>query len=45
MLELTTPTQRTARNGAGDGFVAAMATVAQHSADLLVLVDRDGVLL
>ncbi len=45
MLELTTPTQPTARSGAAPGFVSAMATVAQHSADLLVLVDRDGVLL
>ena len=45
MLELTTPTQQTARSDAAGGFVAAMATVAQHSADLFVLVDRDGVLL
>ena len=45
MLELTTPTQQTARIATAGGFVAAMATVAQHSADLFVLVDRDGVLL
>ncbi len=45
MLELTTPTQHLARGDAAGGFVAAMATVAQHSADLFVLVDRDGVLL
>jgi len=45
MLELTTMTQQTARHKGADGFVAAMATVAQHAADVLVLVDKDGVLL
>jgi diguanylate cyclase (GGDEF)-like protein/PAS domain S-box-containing protein len=44
MLELTTLAQ-TARTHDANGFVAAMAIVAQHSADLLVLVDKDGILL
>ena len=43
MLELTT-TPPSRHRGAPRGFVAAMATVAQHSADLFVLVDRDGAL-
>jgi diguanylate cyclase (GGDEF)-like protein/PAS domain S-box-containing protein len=45
MLELTAPIDQAARSDAAGGFVAAMATVARHSADLFVLVDGDGVLL
>jgi diguanylate cyclase (GGDEF)-like protein/PAS domain S-box-containing protein len=45
MLELTKQAAASRRNDAAGGFVAAMATVAQHSADLFVLVDRDGALL
>ena len=44
MLEMTTEDQRRGADAAG-GFVAAMATVAQHSSDLLILVDGDGVVL
>jgi len=40
MLELTT-SQRGTPSGASE-FVAAMAMVARHATDLLVLVDREG---
>jgi diguanylate cyclase (GGDEF)-like protein/PAS domain S-box-containing protein len=48
VLELVAGGGRTDAAGApgacAEGFFTAMATVAQHSADLLVLVDRDGLL-
>ena len=45
MLDVTRNPQPPGVAGRSRGFVDAMATVAQHSSDLLVLVDRDGVLL
>jgi diguanylate cyclase (GGDEF)-like protein/PAS domain S-box-containing protein len=44
MLELTRVTKRATGRAPGR-FLDVMATVAQHSADLLVLVDEDGILL